>query len=93
MWWTYFDVIALVAGRHLRTLSGIPQLRLARDVYVYTHLPMIIEAISFSLGVKKTLAHTDEVLSRVPAGALCGGLILYLLGQVALRARSGGSVA
>ena len=76
MWWTYFDVNALCAERHLRTLSGIPQLRLARDVYVYTHLPMIIGAIFFSLGVKKTLAHTDEVLSIIPAVALCGGLIL-----------------
>ena len=46
-----------------------------------------------SLGVKKTLAHTDEVLSMIPAVALCGGLILYLLGQVALRARCGRSVA
>ena len=54
---------------------------------------MIIGAIFFSLGVKKTLAHTDEVLSMVPAVALFGGLILYLLGQVALRARCGGSVA
>ena len=80
MWWTYFDVTALAAERYLRTLRGIPQLRLARDVYVYTHLPMIIGAIFFSLGVKKTLAHTDEVLSVVPAVALCGGLILYLLG-------------
>ena len=80
MWWTYFDVTALVAERHLRALSGIPQLRLARDVYVYTHLPMIIGAIFFSLGVKKTLAHTDEVLSMVPAVALCGGLILRRLG-------------
>ena len=29
----------------------------------------------------------------IPAVALCGGLILYLLGQVALRARCGRSVA
>ena len=93
MWWTYFDVNALAAERHLRTLSGIPQVRLAQQAYTYLHLPMIIGAIFFSLGVKKTLAHTDEVLSMVPAVALCGGLILYLLGQVALQARCGGSVA
>ena len=46
-----------------------------------------------SLGVKKTLAHTDEVLAIIPAVALCGGLILYLLGQAAFRMRCGGSVA
>ncbi len=93
MWWTYFDVNALAAERHLRFLSGLPQVRLAQQAYTYIHLPMIIAAIFFSLGVKKTLAHTDEVLSMIPAVALCGGLILYLLGQVALRARCGGSVA
>ena len=93
MWWTYFDVTALAAERYLRTRSGIPQIRLAQHAYSYAHLPMIIGAIFFSLGVKKTLAHTDEVLSMIPAVALCGGLILYLLGQLAFRARCGGFVA
>ena len=93
MWWTYFDVNALAAERHLKALSGVPQVRLAQHAFTYLHLPMIIGAIFFSLGVKKTLAHTDEVLSMIPAVALCGGLILYLLGQVALRARCGRSVA
>ena len=93
MWWTYFDVTALVAERHLRALSGIPQVRLAQHVFTYLHMPMIIGAIFFSLGVKKTLAHTDEVLAMIPAIALCGGLILYLLGQTCLRARCGGTLA
>ncbi len=93
MWWTYFDVNALCAERHLRSLGGIPQIRLAQHVYMMAHLPMITGAIFFSLGVKKTLAHTDEILAIIPAVALCGGLILYLLGQVALRARSSRSVA
>ncbi len=84
---------ALAAERHLRVLSGIPQVRLAQHAYTYIHLPMIIGAIFFSLDVKKTLAHTDEVLSTIPAVALCGGLILYLLAQVALRARCGRTVA
>ncbi len=93
MWWTYFDVNALAAGRRLTSMSGVHQLTLARDAYSYLHLPMITGAIFFSLGVKKTLAHTDEVLSVIPAVALCGSLILYLLGQVAFRMRCGGSVA
>ena len=93
MWWTYFDVAALAAERRLKTMSGVARIRLAQHAYSYAHLPMIIGAIFFSLGVKKTLAHTDEVLSMIPAVALCGGLILYLVGQVAFRARCGGSVA
>ena len=68
MWWTYFDVNALAAERHLRSQSGIPQVRLAQQAYTYLHLPMITGAIFFSLGVKKTLAHTDEVLSIIHSG-------------------------
>ena len=74
MWWTYFDVAALAAERHLKTMSGVARIRLAQHAYSYAHLPMIIGAIFFSLGVKKTLAHTDEVLSMIPAVALCHGL-------------------
>ena len=54
---------------------------------------MIVGAIFFSLGVKMTLAHTDEVLQTIPAAALCGGLVLYLLGQIGFRMRCGGSLA
>jgi len=93
MWWTYFDVNAPAAERKLTSLSGEKQAKLARDAYSYLHLPMIIGAIFFSLGVKKTLAHTNDILEMVPAVALCGGLAVYLIGQVAFRVRCGGSLA
>ena len=73
MWWTYFDVNALAATRRLASMSGEDRTLLARDAYLYFHLPMIIGAIFFSLGVEMTLAHTDEVLDMAPAVALCGG--------------------
>ena len=93
LWWTYFDVNALAAERRLASVSGTERSELGRDAYSYLHLPMIIGAIFFSLGVKMTLAHTDEVLQTIPAAALCGGLVLYLLGQIGLRVRCGGSLA
>ena len=93
LWWTYFDVNALAGERRLSSIHGADRAKLARDAYSYVHLPMIIGAIFFSLGVKMTLAHTDEVLQAVPAAALCGGLVLYLLGQVGFRMRCGGSLA
>jgi low temperature requirement protein LtrA len=92
MWWTYFDVNALAVEHALKALTDVPQIRLAQHGYSYIHLPMIIGVIFFSMGVKKTLAHTDEVLVFIPAVALCGGLIMYLAGQVLFRARFGGSL-
>ena len=93
LWWTYFDVNALAAERRLASVSGTERSELGRDAYSYLHLPMIIGAILFSLGVKMTLAHTDEVLQTIPAAALCGGLVLYLLGQIGFRMKCGGSMA
>jgi low temperature requirement protein LtrA len=93
MWWTYFDVNVHAAERHLKSLSGAIQIRLAQRAYTFSHLPMIVGGIFLSLGVKKTLAHTDEVLATIPAVALCGGLVLYLIGQMTLRATCGGFVA
>ena len=45
MWWTYFDVTALAAERRLRTLTGVPLVRLAQHAYMLSHIPMIIGAI------------------------------------------------
>ena len=88
LWWTYFDMAAPIAERKLSAVSGVARGRLARDAYSYIHLAMVAGVILFSLGVKSTLAHAYEPLALVPAVALCGGLGLYLLGQVAFQARS-----
>ncbi len=93
MWWTYFDVKALAAERRLASISGTARAELARDAYSYLHLPMIVGAIFFSLGVKMTLAHIGDPLETIPAAALCGGLGLYLIGQIGFRMRCGGSLA
>jgi low temperature requirement protein LtrA len=88
MWWMYFDVVALVAGRRLeRAPAGRVQNEMARDSYSYLHFPMIAGIVLVALGVKKTLAHVDDPLETVTAFALLGGLASYLLAHVAFRFR------
>jgi low temperature requirement protein LtrA len=91
MWWAYFDFVALVAERRLRSAPPDEQVRIARDSYTYLHLPMVAGIVVFALGVKKTLAHVDEHLDTVPAVALCGGTALYLLALSAFKRRNIGS--
>ncbi|NUT56130.1 MAG: low temperature requirement protein A [Thermoleophilia bacterium] len=91
-WWAYFDVVAIVAERRLRTTQGTAQLAMARDSYSYLHLPMVAGIILFAVGVKKTLGHVDEPLELVPAVALCGGGALYLLAHILFRVRNVGSL-
>ncbi|MCA1679963.1 MAG: low temperature requirement protein A, partial [Actinobacteria bacterium] len=60
LWWAYFDVVAIVAERHLREKEGIAQVRMARDSYSYIHLILIAGIVLLALGAKKTILAVDE---------------------------------
>lgn len=88
MWWTYFDIVALVSARRLADApEGRVRNELARDSYSFIHFPIVAGVILFALGLKKTLGHVDDSLDAVPAFALLGGVAIYLLGLVAFRYR------
>jgi low temperature requirement protein LtrA len=87
LWWAHFDVIAVMAQKQLAASSGAVQVRLARDVYSYLHLPLIAGIVLFALGAEKTIEHVGDPLDTIPAVALCGGLALYYFSHVAFRLR------
>jgi low temperature requirement protein LtrA len=88
LWWTYFDVVALISARRLgEAESGRVQNALARDSYSYIHLLMIAGIVLMALGMKVTIGHHSEHLHDVPAFALLGGLAIYLIGLVSFRYR------
>ncbi|HEY8581830.1 MAG TPA: low temperature requirement protein A, partial [Capillimicrobium sp.] len=89
IWWAYFDVVALVAERHLSEAQpGREQNSMARDSYSYLHFPMIAGIVLIALGLKKTLEHVEDPLKIEIAVALLGGVALYLLAHVAFRWRN-----
>jgi low temperature requirement protein LtrA len=89
LWWTYFDVVALVAERRLeRAEPGMEQNAIARDSFSYLHLPMVAGIVLLALGLKKALAHVEDHLHVEPAAALLGGVALYLLAHVVFRWRN-----
>jgi low temperature requirement protein LtrA len=92
IWWTYFDVVAIVAARRLAETKGAAQAAQARDSYSYLHLPMVAGVILFALGVKKALPHAHDSLDWAPAAALCGGVSLYLVAHVLFRLRNVGTL-
>jgi low temperature requirement protein LtrA len=88
MWWTYFDIVAIVAGKRLGEAEvGKTQNEMARDSYSYLHLVMVAGIVLVALGLKTTIGHFDGHLDAVPSFALLGGLAVYLLGHVAFRYR------
>jgi low temperature requirement protein LtrA len=91
LWWTYFDVVALVAGRRLTELQGAERTAMARDSYTYLHLPMVAGIVLLALGGKVLLhdvaAHSSHI-SPVAVAALYGGTALYLLAHIGFRWRN-----
>ena len=88
LWWIYFDVVAIVAGRRLeRAQEGRERNEMARDSYSYLHFLLVAGIVLVALGLKKTLGQVDDPLETVPAFALLGGVAIYLLGHVAFRFR------
>jgi low temperature requirement protein LtrA len=91
LWWAYFDVVATVAERKLRSAAPAERALIARDSYSYLHLPLVAGIVIFAFGVKTTLAHVDVHLRSVPATALCGGVALYLVALSSFKRRNIGS--
>lgn len=88
LWWTYFDVVALISARRLgEAEEGRVRNELARDSYSYIHLLMVAGIVLMAFGMKATIARHGDALHTVPAFALLGGVAIYLLGLVAFRFR------
>jgi low temperature requirement protein LtrA len=93
VWWTYFDVVALVTRiRLIQAPEGRERNALARDSYSYLHYPMVAGIVLVSLGLEHTIAHVDEALDSVHRFALLGGVAVYLFAHVALRLRNARTV-
>jgi low temperature requirement protein LtrA len=86
-WLAYFDFFPIRGQQLLADRSGAQRTALARDVYTYLHLPMVVGIVLFAFAMKTTLAHVGDELDTIPALGLCGGPALYLFAYVALRLR------
>lgn len=93
LWWTYFDVSALLGEHALATEPIQTRARLARNAYSFGHLPLMIGIVLVALGLKEVLLYVSdrshhtltEPLSNVALAALVGGVAIYLLGHVVFK--------
>ena len=100
LWWSYFDVVAPVAERVLRSARGTDRVRLARDSYTYLHFPMVAGIIYLALGLKKVSEYVADsahhsLSDAIPEAALWsmyGGVAAYLVAHLAFRRRNVGSI-
>jgi low temperature requirement protein LtrA len=87
-WVAYFDFFAVRFERVLSERQGADRIALARDVYSYLHLPMVVGIVVTAFAMRTAVAHIGHDLDTVSALALCGGSALYIASYVAIRYRT-----
>ncbi len=94
LWRTYFNAIAVGAEHRLREMTGDARTVLARDMFTYLHLPLVVGIVSMAVGLRVTLgdvAASEHGVAHDVAGiamlALYGGAVVYLLSLSVLRWR------
>ena len=89
LWWAYFDVAAIVAGRRLaKAAPGRERNEIARDSYSYLHFPMVAGIALIAVGIRRTIIDLNGPLKTVAAAALLGGAAMYMFAHVAFRLRN-----
>ncbi|WJK38527.1 low temperature requirement protein A [Solwaraspora sp. WMMA2056] len=99
LWWAYFDLVAPAALQVFHAAASRSRTALARDAYVYLHLPMIAGLILTALGLEEVLHHlgTAEVDLGAPLGGPAmplayGGVAVFLLAHLGFQLRTLGTV-
>ncbi len=89
LWWDYFTGDADATERVLVAAQGHERARLARDIYSYLHVPLVLGIVFAAVGIHEALVHSAEPLDPIFAGAFAGGVALYFAGLAAIRVRRG----
>jgi low temperature requirement protein LtrA len=99
LWWTYFDVVSVMAERRLRLAHGAERAAIGRDSYSYLHLPMVGGIVFLAFGLKETLTMLAadgfgaQGLTGASLAVTYGGVAFYLLAHVAFRLRNARSLS
>ena len=87
LWLAYFDFFSRGMQELVIRRGGEERITLARDVYTYLHLPMVVGIVFFAFGMRATLANVHDDLRAPAAFCLTAGPAMYLLAYVAVRWR------
>ncbi|GEE02140.1 low temperature requirement protein A [Gordonia spumicola] len=85
MWWSFFGTDAEHGEQALDGLPVEDRPRPALLAYGYCFVPMLLGIVFAAAGLGMSIGHGEREASWASAGALAGGVALYLAGQAAFR--------
>lgn len=92
LWWRYFDIAGPAAQQAMERQPAAARSRFGRDAYSLGHLPLIVGLVLLALGLKRALSSVEPATAYrwddLSLLVLYGGVLLYLLGLVALERRT-----
>jgi low temperature requirement protein LtrA len=92
LWWRYFDIAGFAAEQALQQQPAATRSRLGRDAYSVLHVVMIVGLVLIALGLKRALSSVEPATAYrwdpLSTLVLYGGVLVYLLGLVALERRT-----
>ena len=92
-WWGYFDWVQAAAEARLAREDDLRRRgHLARDLFTFGHLPIVLGTVVLAAGLEHALLHPDEPLDGTGRTMVGVGLGLFLAGFVAGNLRATGRV-
>ncbi|MFY1635034.1 low temperature requirement protein A [Solwaraspora sp. WMMB335] len=91
LWWLHFDTLAPSVEQALHGTRDEVRIPLARDVFTYLHLAIVIGVVYTALGLKlivEVIAEPDVSVATNALVPLYGGVALYLLAEAGIAART-----
>lgn len=80
MWWAYFDRPSPGLEHRATQLSGREIGHYVRDIYTWTHAPIVAGIILAAAALEKITLHPSDVVPPAFRLMLAGGLAMFLLG-------------
>jgi low temperature requirement protein LtrA len=80
LYWAYFDRATQAWEHGLRQAPAGSAGRYARDVYSFTHFPMIVGVVFSAVALEEAFAHPEEPFKPFIAGVFVIGVASYLTG-------------
>lgn len=92
-WWGYFDWVQGAVESRLASEQDLRRrAHLARDLFSFGHLPIVLGTVVLAAGLEHALAHPDEPLDATGRTMVGVGLVLFLVGFIAGNLRANGGL-
>lgn len=92
LWWSYFAYVPTVVEQRLRDVSGAERGRVARNLFSFGHLPVVLGVVLYAVVVHEVVGHAGAPLHVELRAVLAGSIALFFIGFMGMQWQIGRTV-